>query len=523
MDWFNDVWTKEVFANFMASKIVNPSFPNVDHDLNFLLRSYPGAYSVDRTEGANPIRQHLPNLNEAGTMYGNIIYNKAPIMMMQLEMLIGEKVFQKGLQQYLKTYAFDNATWPALVDILDKLSDKDLLKWSEVWVNTPGRPIVDLVMGTTKSLAIDVTQKDPLGTSRVWPQSFSITLNSDFSKDITVDLVNDSVEVNIASPYTSLDNLMLNSNGKGYGLFPMSKAMVTNHWHALSDVQKGTVFVSLYEQLLENTGELRPQEFLRMAVKVLNTETNPLLVGHVLSRTINVYWTLISVEDRKIWSTDLATTFWGLMEEADKPSLKKIYFDAFSNIATDEKSLALLKEVWSKQRLPEGFTLSEQDYINLSANLAIKLPDDAHDITLTQLATIKDSDRKRRFEFLLPSLSSDPAVRDEFVVSLGQEPNRQIESWVLEALKYIHHPLRTKQSQKYIQHGLDLLQEIQVTGDIFFPGRWMETILSHHRSDAALTTVREFLGSRPDYNYQLKLKILQSADPLFRANKILKQ
>ena len=27
MRWFNDVWMKEVFANFMAAKIVNPSFP----------------------------------------------------------------------------------------------------------------------------------------------------------------------------------------------------------------------------------------------------------------------------------------------------------------------------------------------------------------------------------------------------------------------------------------------------------------------------------------------------------------
>ncbi len=28
MRWFNDVWMKEVFANFMAAKIVNPSFPD---------------------------------------------------------------------------------------------------------------------------------------------------------------------------------------------------------------------------------------------------------------------------------------------------------------------------------------------------------------------------------------------------------------------------------------------------------------------------------------------------------------
>ncbi|MBL4603529.1 MAG: hypothetical protein JKY84_12340, partial [Emcibacteraceae bacterium] len=85
MDWFNDVWTKEVFANFMSAKLVNPSFPKIDHALRSHLRFHPGAYSVDRTEGPNPIRQNLPNLNEAGSMYGAIIYNKAPIMMKQLE------------------------------------------------------------------------------------------------------------------------------------------------------------------------------------------------------------------------------------------------------------------------------------------------------------------------------------------------------------------------------------------------------------------------------------------------------
>ena len=79
MTWFSDVWMKETFANFMAAKIVNPTFPEVDHDLRFLLAHHPAAYGVDRTAGANPIRQPLDNLNEAGTLYGAIIYQKAPI------------------------------------------------------------------------------------------------------------------------------------------------------------------------------------------------------------------------------------------------------------------------------------------------------------------------------------------------------------------------------------------------------------------------------------------------------------
>src|SRR2546430_10344534 len=42
-----------------------------------------------RTAGANPIRQDLANLNEAGSLYGNIIYDKAPIVMRQLEGIAG--------------------------------------------------------------------------------------------------------------------------------------------------------------------------------------------------------------------------------------------------------------------------------------------------------------------------------------------------------------------------------------------------------------------------------------------------
>jgi aminopeptidase N len=84
MRWFNDVWMKEVFANFMAAKIVNPSFPTSNHDCGSSAH-YPGAYDVDRTPGTNPIRQPLENLNEAGSLYGAIIYQKAPVVMRQLE------------------------------------------------------------------------------------------------------------------------------------------------------------------------------------------------------------------------------------------------------------------------------------------------------------------------------------------------------------------------------------------------------------------------------------------------------
>jgi aminopeptidase N len=159
----------------------------------------------------------------------------------------------------------------------------------------------------------------------------------------------------------------------------------------------------------------------------------------------------------------------------------------------------------------------------MASDLAIKLPEQAGDIVLDQTERIENTDRKRRFEFISPALSNEQKIRDEFFESLKDEENRQTESWVLSALGYLHHPLRVDESEKYILPSLELLQEIQVTGDIFFPKRWLDVTLGSYSSDTAVQTVRTFLDERPDYNKQLRMKILQAADGMFRANAILDQ
>jgi aminopeptidase N len=93
---------EEVFANFMADKSTGAASDKGVYDLKFLTTHFPAAYSVDRTLGANPIRQVLDNLQNAGMMYGPIIYSKAPIMMRQLELLTGEENFRKGIGNTLK-------------------------------------------------------------------------------------------------------------------------------------------------------------------------------------------------------------------------------------------------------------------------------------------------------------------------------------------------------------------------------------------------------------------------------------
>ncbi|MTI87289.1 MAG: peptidase M1 [Balneolaceae bacterium] len=515
MEWFNDVWTKEVFANFMAAKIMNPNFPDINHELNFLLRHYPSSYSVDRTEGANSIRQKLDNLNEAGQMYGAIIYNKAPIMMRQLELLVGEDTFREGLQKYLSTYSFKNATWPDLISILDKKSDYDLKSWSQVWVNTPGRPHFNIASDTGNYAVLK--QNDPKGDHRIWPQKFTLLSsdNSDFeSHAITTERTETPLE------FTPTDRTIYNANGYGYGLFP-SNIHNLSAWEQLDEVARGTELINLYENMLEGN-DVQPANYYTELLAIIQKEENQLLLSRALGQLQTIYWRLFTEAQRMERTSELETILWEQMLRQEENSKKKTFFNAFRNIALSEDALKKVYDVWNEDLKPKGLNLSERDYISMAGDLAIKNPSIAGDILNNQKERIENPDRLRRFEFIIPALSPNQQIRDVFFASLKKEENRQIESWVLGAIGYLHHPLRVQQSEKYILPSLELLQEIQVTGDIFFPKRWLDTTLGNYASDTAVQTVRDFLAKRPDYNKQLRMKILQAADMMFRANSIQK-
>ena len=111
MRWFDDVWMKEVFANFMAAKIVNPSFPAINHELRFLLDYYPAAYDVDRTDGSNPIRQHSREPERSGhALRRTSSTTRRRSSCASSESLVGADAFRDGLRDYLKRFSFGNAT-----------------------------------------------------------------------------------------------------------------------------------------------------------------------------------------------------------------------------------------------------------------------------------------------------------------------------------------------------------------------------------------------------------------------------
>jgi aminopeptidase N len=527
MRWFNDVWMKEVFANFMAAKIVNPSFPEIDHELRFLLAHYPAAYDIDRTPGTNAIRQRLDNLNEAGSLYGAIIYQKAPIVMRQLETILGESAFREGLQEYLRAHRFGNATWSDLIALLDARTPEDLATWSHAWVEEAGRPRVRTELTTEhgRIAALAFVQRDPLPMRGLhWNQRLQVTLGlPDGARTLSVRIAGTHVDVPEARGLPAPRFVLPSGLGVGYGGFELDAASLSYLLSDLPDVRepltRGAAWITLWEEMLD--GRASASALVRLALRALPRETDEQNVQRILGYVEAAYWRFLSDIERDRLGGEMERVLRAGLDRAASPSLKSAWFSALRDTARSASTVSWLERVWRKKEEVRGLTLAEPDYITLAQQLAIRDVPGSKDILDAQLARIENPDRRARFAFVRPALSTEPSIRDAFFDSLKQVKNRQREPWVLDALAYLHHPLRAASAEKYIPASLALVGEIQRTGDIFFPKRWMDATLRGHSSARAALMVKHFLAELPpDYPDRLRRVILSSADDLFRASGI---
>lgn len=523
MAWFNDVWMKEVFANFMAAKIVNPSFPTMNHDLRFLWRHYPAAYDVDRTEGANPIRQPLENLNDAGSLYGAIIYQKAPIVMRQLEFVLGEEPFRDGLREYLRAHQFGNATWSDLITVLDARTNVDLAAWSRAWVEERGRPRIE--MSRDGESAIVLQQTDPLGRGLVWRQTIEVAFGyANHVERVKVDL---DRTTRVAVPARGTPAWILpTSGGLGYGDFVMDAAeleALAKALPAMSDaLTRGSALVLLWESMQDS--RITPERLAQVLLALLPRETDELNTDQALDYMRGLFWRLTAADDREILTPRLEPLLREGLDRAKTTSGKSAWFSALRSVATTPDTVTWLERVWRREIRIPNLPLAEADEAELALELAVRDVPGAAVILEAQLARMTNADRKARFAFVMPALSSDAAQREGFFETLKNPANRRREAWVLEAMRYLHHPLRAASSKKLVIDALMLVREIQRTGDIFFPKRWVDATLWGYQSPQTAADVRRFIDELPaDYPARLRWVLLASADPLFRAAKILHQ
>lgn len=517
MKWFDDVWLKEVFANFMADKIVNPQFPEINHNLAFFLSHYPASYAIDRSRGANPIGQQLDNLNHAGSLYGSIIYHKAPIMMRQLETILGASNFKTCLQNYIATYANDNASWEDLIQILDNKTPLNLKDWSNVWVNSPGRPLItsNVTYNTLNKIERFTLEQHPeFEHKHLWHQVFDITLvYNDRLQTITVNFNTQKQDIQAAIGLEKPNAILYNSNGLGYGVFPINSETLKLIPTFKDDILRATTYVNCHENTL--LGNISIHEALDTYLEGIKTEKNELILAMLCGKMRHLFWTYLSEKDRNTMQSAISNLLFArLQSKTTTKNIKKILFGTFKSVAYKGEALEKLYGIWNTSLKISDLSLNADDYTRIAKSLVLYNHTDAPKILSVAKSAITDPNKLKRFNFITPALSNDVKIREDFFKSFKKISNRTNENWVLQACAYIHHPLRQKESIRLVSLSLDLLEDIQQTSSIFFPKSWLSRTIGQYTSVEAYNILNTFLEDNPNLNPKLRLKVLQATHDL---------
>ena len=311
MKWFDDLWLKEGFAEFMAYKTLEKVMPEYNAWKVFYERNKQAAYLTDSTKGTTPIYQEIANLSAAKSAYGNIVYRKAPSFLRQAEFYIGPNKFQTAVRAFLKKHEFGNAGWADLVKEFETASGfekNELNDWAKIWIQRRGLGRMSIVSRIShSSIGRDGThyslqQTNDFDRHVWWPQKMRLLILAQNNERIVheftfggimgyVDGMPDKTFLAVSAfeaktnpTYKILwdGSDILVGRGKpaaifpnyqdyGYGIFLLDDKsrdyVLKNIQNEKDDFLRTMMWGSLWDSVRE--GELDPREYVELVVKNL--------------------------------------------------------------------------------------------------------------------------------------------------------------------------------------------------------------------------------------------------------------
>jgi aminopeptidase N len=539
MRWFDDLWLKEGFAQFMAYRALSELKPDDNIWKRFYESIKPGAYSIDETKGTTPIYQDIPNLKDAKSAYGAIVYSKAPGVLKQLWFVLGDDHFRDGLRTYLKEHAYANAGWSDLVKAFEGASGRSLTKFADAYIRRRGMPQVDVAWSCAggKLAHLTLSQKDVLGERGVWPIATQVLLSYRVRAELLrVVFDTSSVEVKDATGKPCPDYVLGNSQDYAYGRFLLdakSQSRVMDElarWRLFSVTPmlmegaflRAMLWGSLWEAV--RTANLSPTDYLSMSSSDTSEPANPLrdendetLLASLISHSVTALHRYVSESDRHRLSPPLDELAATQMQQSTDQSLRIIWFRGMRALSESEQSRTRLKQLLDGTLAVPGITLRPLDRWNLVTTL-VALNDPDADKVLTKEKERDHSGDGLKYDYVAEAARPDTANKkkyfDDYMTNLERP-----EDWVESSLGAFNYWNHSELTFRYLLASLEALPQVKRERKIFFLVAWLNAFIGGQQSWTAAGIVHTYLDNR-EIEPDTRLKILQVVDELDKTVKI---
>jgi len=180
MTWWSDLWLNESFATWMSWETVDHLFPEWRVWEHYYKHETLTAMQLDQLENSHPVSVHITNPHHINEIFDGISYAKGSTVIRVLIKLLGADTFKYGIQYYLHTYSYKNATTDNLWECLEEISHKPVKEMIHAWIYQQNYPILFIKEHDADHLSISQNSCNASSTCKyIWsiPLTNTVILN----------------------------------------------------------------------------------------------------------------------------------------------------------------------------------------------------------------------------------------------------------------------------------------------------------------------------------------------------------
>ena len=145
MNWWNDLWLNESFANIMEYVAIDALQPDWRMWEDFATNEVTAALRRDSLDGVQSVQADVNHPDEISTLFDPaIVYAKGGRLLVMVRKLIGEEAFRAGLKSYFEKFAYKNTVGNDLWQELESASGQPIVNLMNAWISQPGLPVVSV-------------------------------------------------------------------------------------------------------------------------------------------------------------------------------------------------------------------------------------------------------------------------------------------------------------------------------------------------------------------------------------------
>ena len=145
MNWWNDLWLNESFANMMEYVAIDTLHPEWRMWEDFATNEVTAALRRDSLGGVQSVQADVNHPDEISTLFDPaIVYAKGGRLLVMVRKLIGEEAFRAGLKSYFEKFAYKNTVGNDLWQELESASGQPIVNLMNAWISQPGLPVVSV-------------------------------------------------------------------------------------------------------------------------------------------------------------------------------------------------------------------------------------------------------------------------------------------------------------------------------------------------------------------------------------------